>query len=1240
MAVEGRTVRVGGLPVDMPENRLADKLHIHFLRRKNGGGEISSVNISESTPGTAFITFEEKEVAWKLAKQGKQVVKLNDKSYAVTVSLHCEEMDPDEIVVDMCVTVDHSKLPEGRRTLLYLHEAFPGVHLTFEPQTDLCTLKGRYSEVRSLCRLVLRSLKSQKQNSGDGLSLKTAGQKKYGLPLVEKPDDHSVEASEAAGMTKDAPQPEEGLKAESPVWNTGLAQPSSYLHHASDEALTEDRMGPEPDDETNFEDFSMVVDSDIFRYLHKYCNKEYQGLLRRHRVEVVDVTSEDITTLYLKPKKSLSERGTSSVRKAQQQLARLYQEKGSQLRKENVSTSGIPKKDLTHALESLRVRMPQLMMEEDKENVWMVGSKSDVSEAKQFITDVKGIRPDAETCLNYPFSSSLPSLNQGGSISSEYLKSPGSFKPLEDRFKAPDDLFNPRKDYQKHEEIHSDLKHFDDHREFTSQAPASTAMMEEDLFSTRRTFDTSEERRIQSDVKRMERSGWYDKDKYTDSLFVSAKPSLDLHRRSLDNPDFILEDTKDTKWQPDTTFNGLQKQPKSSKERLKKGESGRGLRMAPNFSKDLSSGPMDSYGDKKSAEDLKTGSPVNERTPPDSRQPHSLPFIKPSMNSSLKRNTLSGESGAKSSGLSRMDIQGLKGDLKKPGQFSLTSAERKPTVMPAYSTESQHFSLSHMDLGGDIAASKNPAMPPGSARRRSNSFSGKIKKGQDGPTAVELCSQTKEVFTADVLVSSRLWLYLKSVYNTELDNLTSDLQVKEEFDKKDLTLCLRGASSEKVKECHRGLKSLIARIEKDFDARALPLDKLGLSDCTDERVVDFCTLMKQMHEKVKIVVMSKSVMILGPKSTCKEVEATMMEVFRTGVSGSTSKTESRKPNKPNDQEVSTDPTLLVTDRPTRTNESAPDTSDKDQSYKNASNQNDITRDAALEATEREPEAEDSSDKKGYAFRVHLGEKVNSDSSINLETERQADGHADGDHSTTPTLQKTSDIHGRTFTEQATPGISVEQTSDAAQPLGVSEVTRTDLPSNGTGNQGLLLSCVCGDQNSTVRRAACGRNFCFQCQKDDVHANCKLCPPETRNREAWGIKGTMSVRESTITIPGFMRDTTAKLVYDIPDGIQGEGHPCPGEPFKGNRFEAYLPLNADTKKLLPLLDKAFQKGLIFTVKAGLPEQQGKDGDRQWRVSWGSIPHKTSLDGGTSKNGYPDSAYIRRLAEALRNAGLEE
>lgn len=67
MAEACRTVRVSGLPTDLEDDRLIDKLLIHFLRARNGGGEIDQVTIVKPTPLSAFITFEDsagQQVEW------------------------------------------------------------------------------------------------------------------------------------------------------------------------------------------------------------------------------------------------------------------------------------------------------------------------------------------------------------------------------------------------------------------------------------------------------------------------------------------------------------------------------------------------------------------------------------------------------------------------------------------------------------------------------------------------------------------------------------------------------------------------------------------------------------------------------------------------------------------------------------------------------------------------------------------------------------------------------------------------------------------------------------------------------------------------------------------------------------------------------------------------------------------------------------------------------------------------
>lgn len=96
MTADGKTVLVEGLPTDILEDRLADKLSIHFLRNRNGGGEITNITFPEESPGTALITFEENEVAQRVCRMRTHMLSVDEKKYEVQVSMHCTEVNPDE----------------------------------------------------------------------------------------------------------------------------------------------------------------------------------------------------------------------------------------------------------------------------------------------------------------------------------------------------------------------------------------------------------------------------------------------------------------------------------------------------------------------------------------------------------------------------------------------------------------------------------------------------------------------------------------------------------------------------------------------------------------------------------------------------------------------------------------------------------------------------------------------------------------------------------------------------------------------------------------------------------------------------------------------------------------------------------------------------------------------------------------------------------------------------------------
>uniref|UniRef100_UPI0037E85246 E3 ubiquitin-protein ligase DTX3L1 n=1 Tax=Semicossyphus pulcher TaxID=241346 RepID=UPI0037E85246 len=115
------------------------------------------------------------------------------------------------------------------------------------------------------------------------------------------------------------------------------------------------------------------------------------------------------------------------------------------------------------------------------------------------------------------------------------------------------------------------------------------------------------------------------------------------------------------------------------------------------------------------------------------------------------------------------------------------------------------------------------------------------------------------------------------------------------------------------------------------------------------------------------------------------------------------------------------------------------------------------------------------------------------------------------------------------------------------------------------------------------------------------------------------------------LPGFPDDNTLQINYIFPDGVQTEKHPHPGQPYEGLRLCAYLPDSREGRRILKLLDKAYNEQLLFTVTTNT---DGKD-----VVTTASIPLKTQPDGGSSVDGYPDSDYLKIVRQILKDKGIE-
>ncbi|XP_020041682.2 N-myc-interactor isoform X2 [Castor canadensis] len=90
--VEVSTVKINvtGIPDELPEDQMRDKLELSFCRSRNGGGEVESVDYDKPSR-SAVITFVEAGVVDKILKKKDYPLHINQRCHRVTVSPYIEK---------------------------------------------------------------------------------------------------------------------------------------------------------------------------------------------------------------------------------------------------------------------------------------------------------------------------------------------------------------------------------------------------------------------------------------------------------------------------------------------------------------------------------------------------------------------------------------------------------------------------------------------------------------------------------------------------------------------------------------------------------------------------------------------------------------------------------------------------------------------------------------------------------------------------------------------------------------------------------------------------------------------------------------------------------------------------------------------------------------------------------------------------------------------------------------------
>ncbi|XP_061567491.1 uncharacterized protein si:busm1-163l24.3 [Cololabis saira] len=535
---------------------------------------------------------------------------------------------------------------------------------------------------------------------------------------------------------------------------------------------------------------------------------------------------------------------------------------------------------------------------------------------------------------------------------------------------------------------------------------------------------------------------------------------------------------------------------------------------------------------------------------------------------------------------------------------------------------------------------ESASLPPpgsGSTLKRASSFSGTLQQktqvagqkslGDASKSSVRARGRSSsfssltgrdkhEVHNAEISVSSVMWDYIKDAYQTRVEDLTSDVQVKEsgkEGSSKDLTIVLKGANSAKLTSCQQSLQKLVDSVSEDFYIVGLRFSELGVTDEADATLQACCSEIRSRFKKVTVHISKEVLYLVGPKQLCSKVGASLREVFK-GEPGQHLFSNPPYDYSPGSVRMSADLTTGLhlhgesqVMQETQSGKAAGNSVSQDwkTTYRSDFGEKEVVNGSVSQSSVRkEPVIKEKVNITAKAGAY--GQKLQPLSNHSMTRNDAGPSPVNG---TTPKATK------KERTTHATKGDSTRQ-------------RHAEIPNHpeesrlGQGGQ-----AICNCEQSMAILTKCGLSMCPRCLETQHH-NCSVC--HETDQTPRGLRGDMKTSRLQISLPGHIKDLVIKITYRIPDGIQGDNHPSPGKPFKGGLFEAYLPDSANAKKLIPRLLKAFKQGLTFTVTG-----QGEEAT----VIWGCIPHKTSTIGGKAEKGYPDSSYLTRLSAVLNKYGIE-
>lgn len=447
--------------------------------------------------------------------------------------------------------------------------------------------------------------------------------------------------------------------------------------------------------------------------------------------------------------------------------------------------------------------------------------------------------------------------------------------------------------------------------------------------------------------------------------------------------------------------------------------------------------------------------------------------------------------------------------------------------------------------------STSPLPPPGSGTtlKRASSFSGssqpKVEVRSQGsqddssksavrtrPSSSSISCQTQmDVmggFSAELTASQVIWQYIKEAYGPRVDDLTSDVQVKETRSEgsSDVTVTLRGGSQSKLSSCLIGLQKLVSHVSADFSVSQVRLSELGISDPADENLLACCADVHSRFEKVTTHILKKSLFLVGPQRLCSQVAASLREVFSGDLVPGTRQQELSAPSMSHWDSATLSKSGVEQWQLSQNHSQVP----LEDGGGGNTNSGSIQETKLVNGSVTQPQ-----------LRVSpvVREKVKLVDTVEIDVQKKAGNRG---------IQSKA-LAAKDVTVQAVEGSSHSMTKDRVRQRHVETGKPPVEPRSNLGGSG--YTCTCGGSGKSGKRSSRGADSCLACQQSEPRL--------------LGIQGQMSSCKLHISLPGH-KNSAIKVSYRIPNGIQ----------------EVRGFITALVTRLRPVVDEAVDKLTITTV----------------------------------------------------------